>query len=362
MTPPHEPRTPGPPVGSLSPSGEGALAAAGRERRRVRPQPLPTRWRELVARAVARPFFALLALLARILPRSLLLGIADGGSGLVYRLFPATRRALLQNARGLLGPSAPSQRLEAHARAVLSSFSRFLVDLLSPRAKWPTQDLHQRTAGLEGFEAARAAGRGVIAATLHMGNYELASMELAALVPGVAIVYNRDPMGFVEALRTRRRREKGLEEIVIDDSPFFAINALERLRSGGVVLLSADQVAARDGELVPFLHGVAHFSLWPIRLSQASGAPILPAFNVLSRDGGYSLHLEEPIVPRDGEPPREMLLRLVAVLEERLRAWGDQWLMVRTFWVSRQAQGAQRDRKTSGASSDTMTPLNPERT
>jgi len=101
-----------------------------------------------------------------------------------------------------------------------------------------------------------------------------------------------------------------------------------------VILLSADQVAARDGERFPFLHGVAPFSLWPARLALASGAPIVPAFNVRTPGGGYRLHLEPPIFPGEGETPEALLLRLVAILERYVRDYPEQWLMIRPFWVA----------------------------
>ncbi len=291
-------------------------------------------FREIVARLVARPFFALLALLARVLPRRVLERLSTACSRGVYAFFPGVRAGLLANAGRILG-SASAQRDRARlAGDVLGSFARFLVELVSPPDRAPSQDLHRDTLGREHFEAAAAPGKGVIAATLHMGNYELASMELALLRPNVAIVYNRERISFLERIRSRRRREKNLDEIVIDGSRFFAIEALRRLREGGVILLAGDQVEARDGEPFPFLHGTATFSLWPARLSLSSGAPILPAFNVRGPDGRYQLRLEPPIFPREGREPRDIAAELVQVFERYVSAHAGQWLMIRGFWLA----------------------------
>jgi KDO2-lipid IV(A) lauroyltransferase len=282
---------------------------------------------------VARPFFALLVFLARVLPRAAILRLSAACSRAVYFLFPGVRASLLGNAALILGPGASPAERSDHARRVLASFARFIVELVSPAGRGPVQDLHTDTVGREHFEAARAAGRGVIAVTLHMGNYELSSMELARLERNAAIVYNRDRIGFLERIRSRRRRERHLDEIVIEDSTFFGIEVLRRLREGGVILLSGDQVEARDGERFPFLHGTAAFSLWPARLALASGAPILPAFNLRGPDGRYRLHLEPPIFPAAGGEPREILAELVRVFERYVREHGDQWLMIRRFQV-----------------------------
>jgi lauroyl/myristoyl acyltransferase len=302
--------------------------------------PLHPRLRERAALWVARPFFALLALLARILPRRTLLAVAATSSRAIFRLFPGVRANLLANAGRVLGPDSSDRERADLGRAMLESFARFLAELLAPERNAPAQDLHRDTRGREHFDAAIAAGKGVIAMTLHMGNYEVASTELASLWPNVAIVYNTDPIALVEWLRSRRRRAKRLGEIVINDSRFFAIEVLQRLREGGIILLAGDQVAARDGERFPFLHGTASFSLWPARLSLASGAPILPAFNVRRPDGTYELRLEKPVFPAADRDPKELMAELLRVFDAYLREHAGQWLMIRKFWLDDAAKGA----------------------
>jgi KDO2-lipid IV(A) lauroyltransferase len=290
--------------------------------------------REAAARVVARPFFGLLAVLAYLLPARALAKLAVGASGLVYRLFPRLRASLLRNAAVILGASATEGARERLARGVLESFARFLAELVAPSEESSRQDLRLETIGREHFARAAAPGRGVIAVSLHMGNYELASLELAALRPNVAVVYNRERIAFLERIRSRRRQARTLEEIVIDRSPFFGIEALQKLKEGGMVLLAGDQVEARDGKRVEFLGQAASFSLWPARLSLASGAPILPSFNVRRPDGRCRLHLEPPIFPGDHADPASILNSTVRVFERYVRDYPDQWLMIRPFWLS----------------------------
>jgi len=281
---------------------------------------------------VARPFFALLVLAARSLPFSATLRLSAAVSRAVYVLFPGTRAGLLENAGRILGPDSSAAERKRLARGVLESFARFLAELVAPPEKAPGRDVLETAIGREHFEAAAARGKGIIAATLHMGNYEIAAMGIASLLPNVAVVYNRERIEFLERVRSSRRREARLDEIVIDDSRFFAIEALRRLREGGIVLLAGDQVESRDGERFPFLHGEAPFPLWAARLSAASGAPIVPAFAVRDEGGRHRLHLEAPIFSEDREP-RAIMEDLVRVFERYVRAHAGQWLMIRPFWV-----------------------------
>jgi KDO2-lipid IV(A) lauroyltransferase len=280
---------------------------------------------------VARPFFALALVLGRFLPPRLLLRLAQACSRAVFALFPGVRRNLLENARHILGNDSSLAERQRLSCEILASFARFIVEWVAPRAVPEPQRIHERSHGREHLEAAVAAGKGVVSVTLHIGNYELAARELAAHGYDVAIVFNRERVGFLERLRSRARRAKRLDEVVIEDSPFFGIEVYRRVRRGGIVLLAADQVGAPDAERFPFLHGEARFSMWPARLASASGAPLLPAFCVRGEDGAYRLEVAAPI-RAEGREPREVTQELIGVLEEHLRRAPGQWLMVHDFW------------------------------
>jgi KDO2-lipid IV(A) lauroyltransferase len=205
-------------------------------------------------------------------------------------------------------------------------------------------------AGRQRFQRATEAGAGVIAATIHMGNYELPGRELAALRRPVSILFERDPHRFLERMRSRARRAFGIDEIVLGASRFAGIEALDRLREGGIVLLAGDHVSAPDAEPFDFLGGRASFSLWPARLARASGAPIVPAFCFRTAEGRYRIRLESPIFPAD-RSPREITSELVKVFESYVREFPEQWLMVHQFWEvdSRlpTVEGEERRRKVS---------------
>ena len=280
---------------------------------------------------VARPVFGLALLAGYLLPPAWLLSLARQVSRAAYHLFPGLRANLLSNARHILGETSTPAERAALAREVLRSFSRFLMEWVSPRCLPRPEEVFEDIAGREHFERAAEGGTGIIAVTIHLGNYELPSRELAALRRQVSILFGRERIEFLERLRSRVRRSRNLEEIVLGRSRFSGIQALDRLREGGIVLLAGDQVSAPDAEPFAFLHGTAPFSLWPARLSRASGAPILPAFCVARGPGRYGLHLEPPIFPGD-RSPRDITAELVTIFESYVREFPGQWLMVHEFW------------------------------
>ncbi len=59
---------------------------------------------------------------------------------------------------------------------------------------------------------------------------------------------------------------------------------------------------------------------------------MLPCFLVRREDGKYQLHMEEPIFAAAGDEPDDLMRRLVPVLEEYVRRYPEQWLIVHRYW------------------------------
>jgi len=76
----------------------------------------------------------------------------------------------------------------------------------------------------------------------------------------------------------------------------------------------------------------------PVKLALASGAPLVPVF--LMRVGDrYQLHVEEPIwvemrASRE-ETIQEYTARWSQVIEEKIRAYPDQWVWMHRRWKTK---------------------------
>ncbi len=250
---------------------------------------------------------------------------------LMYHGIPVLRRSLQANARYLLGPTANTADRRRQSISVLANFARFTIELLTAHRAPPVDDgLFERMTGRAHYDAARAAGKGIIGVTLHLGNYEAGPMLLTRLHQPVSIVYNRDPSGIFERARSKRRSEHAIGEIAIDGSPFFGVEALAVLRRQGMLLVAADVgFGAGRGEAFPFLGGQAPFLTWPARLSRASGAPLLPCFIVRDHTGQYQLEIAPPVFP---DEPEQMMAQLLPVFEDLLRRYPEQWLIIHRYW------------------------------
>ena len=130
--------------------------------------------------------------------------------------------------------------------------------------------------GRELFDAARAAGRGVIIAAPHLGNWELLNQWLAAQSE-LAILYRPPRQAWGDALIRRLRAQPGVTQVRAEAS---GVRILFRhLKDGGMLGILPDQQPKRgDGEFAPFFGIPAlTMSLLP-RLAHKTGATVLMAF------------------------------------------------------------------------------------
>lgn len=281
---------------------------------------------------VARPFFALAILAGRCLPRRQRLAVAGCCGRAVYYLFPGVRGNLLNNGACILGPKSVHNERKALALEILVNFAHFIMEWVAPDPKASDETIFDAAVGKEHFLTAADEGKGVIAVSLHMGTYEVPGRALARLRSDVAIVFQRENVGFLEAIRSRTRQRDRLDEIVIDASPFFSLEVLRRLRAGGTILIAGDQLTPEVGLECEFLHGRASFSLWAARLALASGAPVVPTFYVRGPDSVPRVEMCPAIHPNDFSNPEELTAALIKIYARYLRAHAGEWLMVHRFW------------------------------
>lgn len=207
----------------------------------------------------------------------------------------------------------PSQREAMHA-AILRTTARQVLETvrLWTRPHAENLALLREQHGTELMDAAIAAGRGVIIAAPHHGNWELLNQWLAWRTR-LAILYRPPESAVVEAFLNLVRadhEQPGAEERVTQvraEGP--AIRQLfKRLNDGGVVgILPDQQPKAGDGEFAPFFGVQASTMTLLGRLASRTGATVLFAWceRVDTHAGhpGFALHIEAaPAAVSDADP------------------------------------------------------------
>lgn len=272
------------------------VAARGGGGQRGRAAAIPYTRAMSFADIAARLLFALAWLLGR-LPYRWHQGLGVRLGRLAYRRNTREAKVARRNFELLSAGSDPGA-IEQAVRTVLEHTGRNALETLRiwTRPRTDNLALVRDVHGRDRLEAARAAGRGVIVAAPHYGNWELLVEYLASLGP-FSLVYRvpEKPAGD-RFLRLAR----GGENIRLVPAEANAMRPLRKaLQAGEVVGITPDQQPKLGGgEFAPFF-GIEALTLSLIpKLAARSGAAVLFGFAERGAGGRFDVHFlpAEPAV------------------------------------------------------------------
>ncbi len=274
--------------------------------------------------------FRLARLLARLLPHGVgqliarLVAILSAGRGSPG--FQCIRRNLAV-ITGLSG-----RRLDRLAARNVMQFSAMLADYFyatSDDGRWAKRLLGEWS-GWEHIQAARAAGRGVILVTGHLGHWELGGLLLAQRGVPMTIVTLEEPSTGLTRWRDEARRRAGIKTIEVGAGREFAfVEMMKVLERGECVAMLVDRPYLGSGSPVTFFGQPVQFSSAPALLRQYTGAAVVPAFVVRHHYGRYLSFAEPAVEMTSGTDKRTALAantqRIASVFESVIRRYPDQW-------------------------------------
>ena len=261
------------------------------------------------------------------------------GADIAWRRQGPAVAVLEGNLRRVLGPEATGQQLRALSRQTMRSYSRYWLEAF----RLPVLPVERIMAGMhctgeERLQDNIKAGRGVIVALPHMGNYEQAGFW----------IINRGVGSFTtvaERLRPeslfRRflafREGLGMEVLPATGGVSrFGVLA-QRLRAGRLVCLVSDRDVTGGGIEVQFFGEEARMMGGPAALAVQTGSALLPVTLWFDGPGwGAEIHQEIP-VPAEGtrrEKIAAMTQQLARVYETGIRAHPQDWHMLQRVFTA----------------------------
>jgi Kdo2-lipid IVA lauroyltransferase/acyltransferase len=248
---------------------------------------------------------------------------------LLDRAIPRFRRVARRN----LAMALPGKPADAIIDGVFRSIARILVTF----AKFPSirrENLARwiRLEGGEHYEAALRAGRGVLFATAHLGNWELSAFAHALMASPMNVVVRPLDNPLIDALVERRRALTGNRPI---GKKGFARAILKALAANQAVGILIDQNESPDsGVFVDFFGISACAGAGFAKFAAHSGATVIPGFALWNEsERRYVLRFYPP-VRMTGDIARDTQA-LHAQLEKIIRAYPDQWLWIHRRWKTR---------------------------
>lgn len=189
----------------------------------------------------------------------------------------------------------------------------------------------ERVEGWEHIDAALAKGKGIIAVTGHLGNWELGGAYVAARGVGIDAVVRGAANKLFEAYVTKTRTDIGVHVVNDRDAVRRAPRAL---RENRMVALVADHDAlGLASTFVPFFGRPAKTPRGPAVFALRFDAPMV-FIAIVRQPGGRYAFLVEPVeVTPSGDREQDVdaiVLRYTQMLEDRIREYPDQY-----FWQHR---------------------------
>jgi KDO2-lipid IV(A) lauroyltransferase len=262
-------------------------------------------------------------------PLSMARGLARFYTRILDRAIPRLRWVAEQN----LALALPHEDAGRIIDGVFDSIARLLVAF----ARFPAirkDNLHTwiRCEGVEHVEAAHRAGKGVLFATAHLGNWELSAFAHALLAGPMHVVVRPLDNPFIDRLVERRRTATGNRLISKTD---YARSILKALAANEAVGILIDQNAApENGVFVKFFGVPACAGTGFAKLAARSGAAVIPGFALWSeKENRYVLRFHPP-VPITGDAERDTEV-LQSTLESIIRTSPEQWLWIHRRWKTR---------------------------
>ncbi|MGW5392114.1 phosphatidylinositol mannoside acyltransferase [Streptomyces koyangensis] len=236
-------------------------------------------------------------------------------------------------------PDAGPERLAELSRAGMRSYLRYWMESFrlptwsETRIKdgFEPEGLHHLTDGL-------AAGKGVILALPHLGNWDLAGAWVTRNlgVPFTTVAERLKPETLYDRFVAYR---EGLGMEVLPHTGGSAFGTLaRRLRAGGLVCLVADRDLSASGVEVKFFGDTARMPAGPAILAQQTGALLLPVTLWFDATPVMKGRVHPPVeVPGTGtraEKTSLMTQALADAFAEGIADHPEDWHMLQRLWLA----------------------------
>jgi KDO2-lipid IV(A) lauroyltransferase len=231
------------------------------------------------------------------------------------------------------------KELRALSRRTMRSYARYWLEAFRlPVIGQQRIQADMQVTGEENLQDNLAAGRGVIIALPHTGNYELAGAWIIGRGVGkfTTVAERLKPESLFRRF-LEFREGLGMEVLPASggDSRFGVL--AQRLRAGGLVCLVSDRDVTGRGIEVEFFGEKARMMAGPAALAVQTGAALLPA--TLWFDGpGWKAHISNEVpVPESGtrrEKIAAMTQEVARDYEDGIRAHPQDWHMLQKVFVA----------------------------
>ncbi|MFH1655432.1 MAG: lysophospholipid acyltransferase family protein [Candidatus Omnitrophota bacterium] len=244
----------------------------------------------------------------------------------------ADRVAVLNNLRVIL----PNRKNHLGiAINVFRNFSIYLVDFFrTPKFDKAMLKDKVDVVGLEYVDEALKKGKGIIAGSAHLCNWELGGLIMGLLGYPVSVVAFPHRNKRINDYFNYQRQSKGVGVIPVGKA---ARKCIESFKNNEIIGLVGDREFTEHGMVIDFFGKKTLIPKGLATLSLLTGAPIIMGLVIRGKDNNFKFIWEKPIEPvSTGDKEKDihdLTRKYLEVIERYIRKYPDQWLMFRKFWI-----------------------------
>jgi KDO2-lipid IV(A) lauroyltransferase len=249
------------------------------------------------------------------------------------------RRLAEENLRRVYGRNWNETKIKLVARECFVKMALNAADVIQSK-NWTLDDLRRLidVEGMEHFDKAFEKGKGMVAITGHIGNFELMAGWFAAVkkIP-LSVIGRRLYDDRLDELVVQNRMRFGMENIPSDASARTVLSVLRGGRVLGVLIdLDSSKIA---GEFVPFFGIPARTASGPIVIGRKTESPVVPMAMFRTDDDRFKMKILPSIdIPQTEDKDTdvlEALSRCNRALEELIDFDPTQWAWTHDRWKSK---------------------------
>ena len=272
------------------------------------------------------------------IPRSAAISIGGWIGVTAWRFLAGDRQKIDRNLTKAFGDSLSTDEKTAIGKRFFINTGKNLADVVRFRRHYqseikPLVDID----GLEHFDSAYKAGKGLIGVTGHLGNFELLAAHISSLGYQIAVIGREMSDRRLDNWLTENRRSAGLTNFATTESAKTILSWLKSGRALGV-LIDTDSMRVR-GKAIPFFGKPANTPVGPFHLGIRAGSAFLPMCCVRQPNNRYLIKIDPPIkllleLPYEDSITAAMI-QCNNALEQFVRTWPDQWIWLHNRWNTR---------------------------
>ncbi|RLC51726.1 MAG: hypothetical protein DRI23_04375 [Candidatus Cloacimonadota bacterium] len=194
--------------------------------------------------------------------------------------------------------------------------------------------------GWENLEKAIAMDKGVIIASCHTGNWELAGRYINRRHK-LSVIYKKLRNRYLNDFTYNMRDAEGL--IMIEHKKALR-QIIKLLKEKYIVTIMIDQNGRKNGVITNFLGHPASTYVGTAKIAIKTQTPIVSAIAIRLPNGKHKFFFEEMILPEgyknNLQDIKELTERVSAQIEKYILQYPEQW-----FWVHRRWRGYKKARK-----------------